>query len=411
MAALIKFISLGDWGNPKAPIVTVREKESKGSSWQGPVTQAVAKRIHQLTRSDPSLQFLAAVGDNFYENGVMGLPPRQGARYASKGMMVYPPSPVGVRQRMLEGMKCTVQRSDHKVYEFDPQPGGEHVSSQQPGICKSEDALWDTVYFNVHRSVDAPATLPWYVCLGNHDYRGLPQAQVEYTYHDPTGLWNMPSAYYRVTYTMANGSAKLHCIFIDTYMLCRRHSEHRARQKKWILEQLRQCTASSGVTVVFGHYPLASNGAHCSKNLNVENTNVPSGDEIQVQGRRTIKNWLIRTLMDHGVDLYVSGHNHLLEHITLRQGHQKLECIVSGSGSKLSKRTCGGGLLTKLLTNFRAGQPSFGLGYGFVVHSVERDDQGHMMLRHQFHYLAPRASTKAVYEWQMVELTTRCSRL
>ena len=60
----------------------------------------------------------------------------------------------------------------------------------------------------------------WYVALGNHDYKGNIEAQIDYS--KVSRRWHMPDEYYKKTFTLKDGSKVLLVImdtnpFIDTY--------------------------------------------------------------------------------------------------------------------------------------------------------------------------------------------------
>ncbi|WP_230770022.1 metallophosphoesterase [Sphingomonas sp. Leaf4] len=62
------------------------------------------------------------------------------------------------------------------------------------GVESVDDPLWQSVFEGVYTH---PALqVPWYALLGNHDYRGNPQAQIDYA--ATSKRWRMPARYYRV---------------------------------------------------------------------------------------------------------------------------------------------------------------------------------------------------------------------
>lgn len=71
------------------------------------------------------------------------------------------------------------------------------------GVASVTDPHWKQSFEDVY--TDAALRTPWYPALGNHDYRGVPQAQVAYTGH--SRRWRMPGRYYRVPGARGGGSA------------------------------------------------------------------------------------------------------------------------------------------------------------------------------------------------------------
>jgi acid phosphatase len=81
----------------------------------------------------------------------------------------------------------------------------------QSGVASVDDPLWKSVYEDVYTH---PAlNVPWHVALGNHDYRGNPQAQVDYTARHTR--WSMPARYYQVA-DKALKAADVDMFVIDT---------------------------------------------------------------------------------------------------------------------------------------------------------------------------------------------------
>ncbi|MFM7770729.1 MAG: metallophosphoesterase, partial [Bacteroidota bacterium] len=69
------------------------------------------------------------------------------------------------------------------------------------GVTSTEDPLWQSCFEEVYTS---PALkCPWYVVLGNHDYRGQPQAELDYT--SLSDRWVMPGKHFKVSENRNNG--------------------------------------------------------------------------------------------------------------------------------------------------------------------------------------------------------------
>lgn len=61
-----------------------------------------------------------------------------------------------------------------------------------------DDPQWKTKFEDVY--ADPALQLPIYPILGNHDHKGNPQAQVEYSQRNKN--WRMPAQYYTFTHTL-----------------------------------------------------------------------------------------------------------------------------------------------------------------------------------------------------------------
>jgi acid phosphatase len=179
--------------------------------------------------------------------------------------------------------------------------------------------LGDNFYENGVQSVDDPRfhtdfedlfnrqtfDCPFYVCLGNHDYYGNTDAQVEFT--KVSDRWKMPSKYFRVTEFA--GQEAVDIFVIDTVPI-HENDQHAAKQLAWFETEL--SASSARWKIVVGHHPAITGGRH----------------EVS----ETIRSVLPPLLEKYGVDLYLSGHDHDLQ---LNDSHQGWLQIVSGAGSKL----------------------------------------------------------------------------
>ncbi|MEY4064161.1 MAG: hypothetical protein RIR26_369 [Pseudomonadota bacterium] len=142
--------------------------------------------------------------------------------------------------------------------------------------------------------------IPWWAALGNHDYgfgwsRGNVNAQVEYT--QLSKFWRMPNRYYSFE------STGIEFIVIDTVSL-----ENDPTQQKWLNEKLEAPKAKT--RIVAGHYPIHSGGMH--------------GDTTYLRDQ-----WSPQFCGK--VDLYVSGHDHQLEHLRTDCG---VNLVISGTGGE-----------------------------------------------------------------------------
>lgn len=176
------------------------------------------------------------------------------------------------------------------------------------GVSGDADSHWKASYGDVY---DLGVLNRWHPALGNHDHDGRPEAQVAYRGHP---AWQMAGAYYEKSVDLPDGK-RLGLFVLDTSPLAdaayaRGHEAEVAAQKAWLDERLRASTADW--KLVFGHHPIATSGT---------------------RGRvyREFAAWLSPQLRDRGVQAYVAGHEHHLEHLRNRDG---VTYIVSGAGSE-----------------------------------------------------------------------------
>ncbi len=160
---------------------------------------------------------------------------------------------------------------------------------------------------------------PCHVVLGNHDYhdnRGGEQVQIAYS-KTPGTRWSLPSKWYRVD------SAWVTFLFIDTNFRALSGlkdaktgkikpsltAEEENEQMAWLKAELAK--PRSPWTIVVGHHPVYSNGgAH--------------GDS------KSLVKDLAPLLQEHGVQMYLCGHDHDMQHLELEG--QKTSFVLSGGG-------------------------------------------------------------------------------
>lgn len=176
------------------------------------------------------------------------------------------------------------------------------------GVSSVSDPKWKS-----HVIERCPGTLPMYALLGNHDYHLDPIAQIQQTLSMPS--WNMPFFYYDKVVPV--GNEQLHLWFLDTCLLapytsyrlfqhCQITSKSLERffqlvhrwyhpQMQWLKETLQKSRAK--YKMVCGHYPIFSNGPHPSCTF--------------------LRSTLVPLFEQHGVQVYISGHQHnaqVIEH-------------------------------------------------------------------------------------------------
>ncbi len=149
----------------------------------------------------------------------------------------------------------------------------------QSGVTCTEDEQWYQKFELMYSQ-----NLPFFAILGNHDLKGNWKAQIDYT--KISERWNMPATNYDFTAGPVLFQAiNTTCTIKTLWRIFRKSSQ------TWKL--------------VLGHHPVISSGRH---------------------GGMT---WLERLIISKsGIDFFVSGHNHVLEHLVYKGFDQ----IVSGGG-------------------------------------------------------------------------------
>lgn len=183
------------------------------------------------------------------------------------------------------------------------------------GVKSADDPQWKTSFEDVYTAPSLQT--PWYVALGNHDYRGVPQAQLDYALTSPR--WRMPSRYYKVS-GADHGFADADLFILDTSPFVEKYrvvpsrlrdnvlGQDPAAQLAWLDAELARSTAPW--KLVFGHHTVFSGGDH--------------GDTEELVAQ------LKPILERHGVQAYINGHDHDLQQIEV----DGVTYICSGAGSE-----------------------------------------------------------------------------
>lgn len=196
------------------------------------------------------------------------------------------------------------------------------------GVAGVTDAHWQESFETVY--ADAALRTPWYSVLGNHDYRGSVEAQVAYT--GRSDRWRLPARYYTLRRPVgARRRVQLFCLDTTPFLRVyrpggREHTPGVAGQDpeaqlRWLYDALRASTAAWKIVV--GHHPLRSGSPF-------------HGEAPEWRDR------LSPVLHAGGADVYLSGHEHDLQHLVDENG---LHHVVSGAGSEC--RTTGACAVTR----------------------------------------------------------------
>ena len=135
------------------------------------------------------------------------------------------------------------------------------------GVESVTDPLFKEYWIDVflcYRSLN----VPWMVCLGNHDYMGNPQAQIDFTNHplNPSGLWRCPSTNYSFSLPLSPNLPSPNSPFVDFFCLdtngaqfaCRKKYPTIAEDLKVYITELSNKLAASTAKwkIVYAHHPL-----------------------------------------------------------------------------------------------------------------------------------------------------------
>jgi tartrate-resistant acid phosphatase type 5 len=197
------------------------------------------------------------------------------------------------------------------------------------GVISTEDPLWHYSFENIYTAHSLQCD--WYPVLGNHDYHSNVDAQIAYS--KISRRWNMPARYYSKeillkkekeveTAGKEKSKGKVLFIMIDTDpMLHEATADYTEKQLLWIKETLEKASDDVKWKIVVGHHPFYT-----------------VGPRINNYDTLTMRKNLSKLFDDHKVDVYLSGHEHSLQHLKPEgYTHQ----FISGAGSELTGVTAG----------------------------------------------------------------------
>jgi hypothetical protein len=186
------------------------------------------------------------------------------------------------------------------------------------GVVSENDPLWHYSFENVYTAHSLQDD--WYPVLGNHDYGTDPEAQVRYS--KISRRWNMPALYYSKEVNISKEGGKVLFVFIDTQPIVYDFEERQPKkQLQWIDDTLSKASADVKWKIVIGHHPCYT-----------------VGPRIKNYDTLAIRKALSGIFEKHKVDVYLSGHEHSLQHLKPDgYTHQ----FISGAGSELTEVAAG----------------------------------------------------------------------
>jgi len=188
---------------------------------------------------------------------------------------------------------------------------------QVQGVASTQDPLWLTNFENVYNKLSLQ--IDWYPVLGNHDYKGSTQAEIDYS--KISRRWRLTDHYYTFARKI-NDSISARFIFMDTPPFVEEYrkspegypdiaQQDTSKELKWLKDVLEN--SKEQWKIVFGHHPVYSaSKTHGNTKEMIEHVK-PLFDKYHVQ-------------------FYICGHDHDLQH--LREKGGKVDYIVTGTGGE-----------------------------------------------------------------------------
>lgn len=188
------------------------------------------------------------------------------------------------------------------------------------GVQSTQDYQWISSFENIytHHLLHEP----WYVALGNHDYEGNMQAQIDYS--QVSRRWEMPAPYFEKIIKIDKENS-LQLLIIDTNPYVESYfgndekfpqlsAQDTQKQMEWLEERLNDKNPKIKWRIVVGHHPLYSGGKRKTNK-----------DTYQ------IRDLFVPVFQKYKIDAYICGHEHDLQII---KQHDFVQ-FLSGAGSEL----------------------------------------------------------------------------
>lgn len=186
------------------------------------------------------------------------------------------------------------------------------------GVASIDDPLWWQSFENVYTG--GSLLNEWFVVLGNHDYKGNTQAQIEYSKR--SRRWRMPEYYYSIVKPIPKSNKKILFVFLDTNQFEKSYytkpesypdlqKQDPQKQLVWLDSVL--VNSKADWKFIVGHHHVYTGGMR--KN------------EVSDAGE-TLKPFLTK----YKIDAYLCGHEHDLQYL---KPEGSTHYFVSGAGSEL----------------------------------------------------------------------------
>lgn len=174
--------------------------------------------------------------------------------------------------------------------------------------CNYEKTFQDIPYQNI------------YGIMGNHDYHGNPLHQIQSKYFANNDLYYKTTfqnldLYFLDTVLLYKGHCSIHQDKIDE-LFQREHKDLKNQQLLWLEKGLKSTQQSNRRSIVFGHYPILTNGLYTNQMKPMYNTLMPLFEKYKV-------------------DAYISGHEHNIQYIERKiSDDYKFHQFISGTSSE-----------------------------------------------------------------------------
>ncbi len=185
------------------------------------------------------------------------------------------------------------------------------------GVESATDPRWKSHFENIysHKALQ----IDWMPVIGNHEYRGEPQALIDYSKVNPR--WKMPARYYSKVFS--KGGVSIRFVMLDTTPLIERYRDSKKYSDAGLQDNEQQLQWLEGVlssakedwVIVAGHHPILAD------------TKKSKSEREDIQ--KAVESILRR---HSNVDMYICGHIHTFQH--LRRRSTDIDYVVNASAAE-----------------------------------------------------------------------------
>jgi tartrate-resistant acid phosphatase type 5 len=197
------------------------------------------------------------------------------------------------------------------------------------GVTSCEDPQFQTNWADVFLRHDE-LKVPWHIVLGNHDYYGSPEAQIEFTTHErnPGGLWRCPDKNYAFSREIPreglqdsrDGGGAPPPVTVDFFAIDTNGAQNSVRamwpEMRGKLREFRDglrerlLASTADYKVVFGHHPLFTKGRYHGR----EGVCLREREYSSCEGA-VLPGYDMGVVLREGrASAYFSGHEHVFQH-------------------------------------------------------------------------------------------------
>eukprot|EP01038_Epipyxis_sp_PR26KG_P010456 gene10456-14044_t len=217
------------------------------------------------------------------------------------------------------------------------------------GVQSVSDSLFKRFWIDVFLKYDS-LRVPWRVVLGNHDYEGNAQAQIDYTNHEsnPDKIWYCPSNNYEFSEIIRSSSNPQNITNVDFFALDTNGCQHQFLQQE-LVSNINNLNSKLNLSnakwkIVFGHHPVHTKSRKhglLGKKLGQKYYSKPTNRFFSInQNTVEVPGFGLEEILVKGkVDAYFTGHEHHFQHHQSQGVHH---FIAGAAGYNVGDRLYGG---------------------------------------------------------------------